>query len=81
LQATVALGRIDHCDADAVLDAAGRVEKFKFEEQVGFYPGRLGHPRHADQRRIADCIGNGIENPAAAATVLRLLRIGSPPLR
>ena len=54
------LHRLDHADPDAVLDAADRVEEFELEQQVGaraFLGARRGH---ADQRRVADGLGDAV---------------------
>ena len=66
------LQRVDHRDADAVLDAADRVEEFELEQQVGLHAGRLRHARHAHQRRIADGLGDGVEDAAAAGLCVSL---------
>ena len=59
----VALGGVDHGHADAVLDRPERVEVL----QLGDH-GRLGvadHAAQADQRRVADGLGDVVVNPAA----------------
>ena len=61
LDAPLGLGRLDHRDADPVLDAATRVERLELGEQLDARVGRrraLEHPGQADQRRIPDELRN-----------------------
>ncbi len=66
LQAAVALGGIDHRQADAVLDRAAGVLRFELEEERA---GAGVQPRHAHQRRVADELENGRGGGRHAATV------------
>ena len=70
--------RLDHGDADAVLDAGDRIEEFELEQDVGLDAGFLRQPRHAHQRGVADRLGDRIVD-AAAAWVSRFAW-DSPPL-
>ena len=66
LQAAVALGGIDHRQADPVLDRAAGVLRFELQEQRA---GAGVEPRHAHQRRVADELENGRGGGRHAATV------------
>ena len=57
LDAALALGRLDHRDADAVLDAAAGVERLELRKQPGV-AARREQPRELDHRRAADMLGN-----------------------
>ena len=62
----VALGGIDHRQADAVLDRASGVLRLELEEQRA---GPGVEPRHPHQRRVADELENGRSGGGHAATV------------
>ena len=63
------LQRIDHADADAVLDAGDRVEEFELGQDLGLDAALLRQPVQAHQRRVADRVGDGVVDPAAAGLV------------
>ena len=60
------LQRLDHRDADAVLDAGDRVEEFELGEKIGDNALFLGELVEPHQRRVADRLGDGIVDAAAA---------------
>ncbi len=60
------LERIDHRNADAVLDAGDRIEEFELGEKMGDDALFLADSVDADERRIADRIGDRRINPPAA---------------
>ena len=60
------LERIDHRNADAVLDAGDRIEEFELGEKAGDDALFLGDSIDADEGRIADRIGDRRINPAPA---------------
>jgi len=56
LQQPLALGGLDHRQADAVLDRAARVLGFELEEELA---GAGVQPLHRQQRRVADEVEHG----------------------
>ncbi len=60
------LERIDHRHADAILDAADRIEELELGEQARFDAFFLGDAIDADERRIADRIRDRCKDFAAA---------------
>ena len=58
--------RLDHRDADAVLDAGDRVEEFELGQKIGADALFLGQFVEPDERRIADRLGDRIVDAAAA---------------
>ena len=58
--------RVDHADADTVLHARDRVEEFELHQDLGVDAIFLRQPIEADQRRVADRVGDGTVNPASA---------------
>jgi hypothetical protein len=57
------LGGVDHGHADAVLDRPERVEAFHLGDDGAL--GIADHPPQADQRRMADALGDVVINLAA----------------
>ena len=74
------LQRVDHGDADAVLDAGYRVEKLKFRQQVGLDTLFLRDAVQPHQRGVADRVGDVVVD-AAAALGLRGGHVWSPSKR
>ena len=57
------LGRLDHREADAVLDRAARVEHLELREEERLPvlgPEVAGHPPDADERRVPDEVEDGL---------------------
>ena len=61
-QAPVALGGLDHRDPDAVLDAAGGVERLELDQHDA--AKALVQPGNFDERRVADRIDDAVVNPS-----------------
>ena len=68
----LALGfqRLDHRDADTVLDRGDRVEEFELGQKVGLDALFLGQLVEADDRRVADGLGDRRVDAAAAGLAL-----------
>ena len=75
LQAAVALGGVDHREADAVLDGAAGVLAFEFHEQ----PARASVEMcELDHRRVADEVEGGFEGAIAGIHVDFEARFAGP---
>ena len=61
--------RIDHVDADTILDARDRIEKFELGQKIGVHAFLLGYPIQPHNRRIANRIGDRVIDAAAAGFV------------
>ena len=57
--------RLDHRDADAVLDAGDRIEEFELGQEIGVDALLLGDLVQPHERRIADRLGDRIVDAAA----------------
>jgi hypothetical protein len=66
--------RVDHVDADAVLDARDRIEELELEQDFGVDALLFREPVEADQRGVPDRFGDGAVDTTAAGLVLRLGR-------
>ena len=81
LQAALAFGRLDHPKADAILDAAARVEHLELGEDGRLdAPGDLVEP---DERRVADRVEHRVEyvhSPSEGSGRLILPRTAPPVL-
>ena len=69
LDLAFAFQRQDHVDADSVLDAGNRVEELELQRKVGGDALLGADARDADQRRVADCLGDAVVDPAAQRAV------------
>src|SRR6185437_3225417 len=74
------LERIDHRNADAVLDARDRIEEFELGEKMGDDALFLADPVDPDERGVADCLGDRLINPPAAGRSPRSACIRHWPL-
>ena len=70
------LQRVDHGDADAVLDAGDRVEEFELGDEMRRHVLHRRDAVEPDQRRVADRVGDRIVDLAAPAAALRSCRHG-----
>jgi hypothetical protein len=67
--AAVGLHGVDHRHADAVLDAGDRVEELELQQDLGVDAALPGHALEAHEGRVADGVGDGPVDVAAARTV------------
>jgi hypothetical protein len=74
LQRAGGFQRVDHGDADAVLDAGDRVEEFELGQDRGVDAALGRQAVQAHQRGIADRVGDRVVDAAAAGDVGGLLR-------
>ena len=66
------LQRVDHADADAVLDAGDRVEELELGQEIGLHAALAADAVEAHDGGVADGVGDGIVDPAAAGRPIRL---------
>ena len=69
---------LDHRHADPVLDAGDRVEELELEQEVGRDPLLGAQPAGADQRRVADGLGDAVVHPPPQRRVEAQAGHGSP---
>jgi hypothetical protein len=62
--------RIDHADADTVLDRGNRIEEFQLEQDIGLGAGFGGHALDPHQGGVADGLGDGVVDASAARFAL-----------
>ena len=65
------LERVDHGDADAILDAADRVEEFELREEARGDPLFPSDAVHRNERRVPDRVGDRGVNPCLGLALAR----------
>jgi hypothetical protein len=68
--------RLDHVDADAILDRGEGIEELQLQQDVGLGARLLGHALQAHQGRIADGFGDAVID--ASASGLSLFHVRTP---
>ena len=66
LEAARGFERVDHGDADAILDRGQRIEELELHQDLGLGAGGAGDPRQPHQWGVADRLGDAVVDAATA---------------